>query len=343
MVPLALNDRVLSGPFSQAYPEMLPHYTGLAGSVLLAMPLTGIAAIDYRSYVQILPTTTNKGIKMSLRFGGMKNHIVGLNQKGEKQMERLSLRRRLLICYGAGNGPRSSPTGSRPNAGSEYDPNCHSRQRTRPGLLEAFPGLWLKQGLAILQDGSVTPVSRGFRFGGLTRTARVVGSSSASPLLSETSRIPEEGGFVGGAVGYLVDTCTISELGKKRPSPAVAAWFQAVAPERLFASVLTVGELRRGVEGLQGLRRQETAEWMESALAKWFGDRLLPVDEAVALEWGKLTGRPGRTLPEIDSILAATARRHRLTIVTRNVADFKRTGVDLLNPWTHSMSNRDSQ
>lgn len=135
---------------------------------------------------------------------------------------------------------------------------------------------------------------------------------------------------------YLIDTCTIAELGKRRPSPAVASWFQAAVPESLFVSVLTMGELRRGVEHLTGRRRQEIAHWMETTLATWFGERLLPVDAAVVLEWGRLTGRLCRHIPAIDGLLAATALRHRLTIVTRNVEDFKPTGLDLLNPWVPS-------
>lgn len=137
-------------------------------------------------------------------------------------------------------------------------------------------------------------------------------------------------------MGYLIDTCTISELGKRRPSPAVASWFRAATPESLFVSVLTMGELRRGVEHLAGRRREEITLWMETTLATWFGERLLPVDAAVVLEWGRLTGRLCRHISAIDGLLAATALRHRLTIVTRNVEDFEPTGLDLLNPWVPS-------
>lgn len=136
------------------------------------------------------------------------------------------------------------------------------------------------------------------------------------------------------AVGYLIDTCAIAELGRRRPAPQVASWFRAAAPESLFASVLTLGELRRGAEHLSGRRRRDLAHWMETTLAAWFGERLLPVDAAVVLEWGKLTGCLCEPMPAMDGLLAATALRHRLTIVTRNVADFEQTGLDLLNPWT---------
>lgn len=134
-------------------------------------------------------------------------------------------------------------------------------------------------------------------------------------------------------MSYLIDTCAISELGKRRPSPTVAAWFRAAEPANLYASVLTLGELRKGAARLSGQRRRDISAWIETTLAQWFGDRLLPVDSGVAIEWGKLVGAVCRTLPAIDGLIAATALRHGLTLVTRNVADFDQTGVNLLNPW----------
>lgn len=136
-------------------------------------------------------------------------------------------------------------------------------------------------------------------------------------------------------MGYLIDTCTISELGKPCPSPAVVSWFGSVAPESLFVSVLTMGKLRRGAEHVSRRRRQEIAHWMETILATWFGEWLLPVDAAIVLEWGRLTGHRCSHIPAIDGLLAATALRHRLTIVTRN-EDFEPIGLDLLNPWIAS-------
>lgn len=94
-----------------------------------------------------------------------------------------------------------------------------------------------------------------------------------------------------------------------------------------------MGELRRGAEHLSRRRRQEIAHWMETTLATWFGECLLPVDAAVVLEWGRLTGCLCRHLPAIHGFLAATALRHRLTIVTRNIEDFESTGLDLLDSW----------
>lgn len=96
-------------------------------------------------------------------------------------------------------------------------------------------------------------------------------------------------------MSYLIDTCAISELGKRRPSPVVAEWFRAAAPPSLFASVLTLGELRKGAARLSGQRRRDVSAWIETTLAQWFGDRLLPVDTGVAIEWGKLVGTVCRT------------------------------------------------
>ena len=134
-------------------------------------------------------------------------------------------------------------------------------------------------------------------------------------------------------MSFLVDTCAISELIKPRPSPRVAEWFERAVPDVLFVSVLTIGEIRKGVERLgRGRRRNAITTWLETEVPRWFENRILPVDVAVAEEWGRLLARH-RNIPAVDGLIAATALRHRLSVVTRNENDFALAQVDLVNPW----------
>ena len=104
--------------------------------------------------------------------------------------------------------------------------------------------------------------------------------------------------------------------------------------EALFVSALSLGEIRKGVQKLpSGPRREQIAAWLESELPAWFEDRVVAIDAEVADEWGRLVARPINTLPVIDSLIAASALRHRLSVVTRNGVDFERTGVSIVNPW----------
>lgn len=135
-------------------------------------------------------------------------------------------------------------------------------------------------------------------------------------------------------MSYLIDTNVLSELRRKLPDPNVVSWMQARHPQSLFLSVLTLGEIRKGVERVDdAARRQSLLDWLEVDLPNYFVGRLLPVDAATADRWGRLMAQAAGPLPAIDALLAATALRHDLTLVTRNVRDFAELGVDLINPW----------
>jgi predicted nucleic acid-binding protein len=134
--------------------------------------------------------------------------------------------------------------------------------------------------------------------------------------------------------GYLIDTNVISELRRREPEPRVVEWFQQRPAAQLYLSVLTLGEIRRGVERLEaGERQQALRTWLEQELPGFFSGRLLPIDEAIAQRWGHLMAQMGRPLPAIDSLLAATAMEHNLVLVTRNLKDVAGLPVALANPW----------
>ena len=135
-------------------------------------------------------------------------------------------------------------------------------------------------------------------------------------------------------MGFLLDTNVLSELHKPHPDPGVLSWFETVPDEELFLSVLTVGEIRQGVERLRRRDPSRAAgydRWLER-LRRDFSDRILPVTAEIAEEWGRINTI--RTFPVVDGLLAATARVHRLVLVTGNVADVRETGADLLNPFS---------
>lgn len=134
--------------------------------------------------------------------------------------------------------------------------------------------------------------------------------------------------------GFLLDTNVVSELRRKRPEPRVLQWFERVDDQQLYLSVLTIGEIRRGIERLTDpVQQSQLTVWLEGMLFPWLGLHLLPVSLAVAERWGQLCGKAGRPLPAIDSLLVATALEHGLTLVTRNLGDFELPGIRILNPW----------
>jgi predicted nucleic acid-binding protein len=137
--------------------------------------------------------------------------------------------------------------------------------------------------------------------------------------------------------GFLLDTNCISEVVRARPEPRVLEWMDAADESLLFLSVLTLGEIRKGIAGLpQSRRRTHLESWLELELRSRFAGRILSIDGAVAERWGLLAAKAkseGNSLSAIDGWLAATALQHNLTIVSRNVADFGNTSVPILNPW----------
>jgi predicted nucleic acid-binding protein len=136
---------------------------------------------------------------------------------------------------------------------------------------------------------------------------------------------------------YLLDTNVLSELVKPHPDQAVVAWVDARPPLDLAISVLTLGEVHKGIGRIaDGHRRAALSRWARTELPTQFVGRLLVVDEKVAVAWGLLSGsatREGRPLPVVDGLLLATAQVHELTLVTRNVADCAARGVPVFDPW----------
>ncbi|WCE93169.1 type II toxin-antitoxin system VapC family toxin [Acidithiobacillus ferriphilus] len=135
---------------------------------------------------------------------------------------------------------------------------------------------------------------------------------------------------------YLLDTCVLSELVKKHPDPRVVTWVDAREAVG-FLSVLTLGELQKGVAKLvDGDKRSMLQDWIDVDLRGRFVGRILPVNEHIASAWGGITGaaeQRGEKLPAIDSLLAATALVHHLTVATRNIVDLQRCQVPVVDPW----------
>jgi predicted nucleic acid-binding protein len=133
---------------------------------------------------------------------------------------------------------------------------------------------------------------------------------------------------------YLLDTCVLSESRKKSADANVRKWLLSIPNESMLISVLSIGEIRNGIERLaDDKRKEQLILWLEHELAAWFEDRILPLDCDILNCWGKLcTGY--RTLPAIDSLLAATAIQRRLALATRNVKDFQDIKeLQIVNPW----------
>jgi toxin FitB len=137
-------------------------------------------------------------------------------------------------------------------------------------------------------------------------------------------------------LNYLLDTCVISELVKPNPDQNVVNWLQVTPTERLFLSVITIGEIRKGLIKLPDSKRKDLfTNWLNSLLED-YQTRIITIDLAVAENWGIIQGKSeikGMTMPAIDSLIAAIAYTHNLILVTRNVADFESSGLPIENPW----------
>jgi len=136
---------------------------------------------------------------------------------------------------------------------------------------------------------------------------------------------------------FLLDTCVVSELVARQPDPGVVKWVDSMDETKLFLSSITIGEIKKGIEKLDATNRQRAlSEWLEDELLVRFKDKVLPIDTAVMLVWGKLVAdleKQGKPMPAIDSLLAATALQGGLTLVTRNEDDFAHCGAAVVNPW----------
>lgn len=136
-------------------------------------------------------------------------------------------------------------------------------------------------------------------------------------------------------MNYLLDTNVISELVRVKPDVNVMNWFEAIPIDAFFLSVLTFGEIRKGIEKVKDSKRKmQLIIWLEHELVTLFDNRILPISTQVADRWGRLQCQVARTLPAIDSLIAATALHYDMSLVTRNIADFSDCpGLMLINPW----------
>jgi len=135
----------------------------------------------------------------------------------------------------------------------------------------------------------------------------------------------------------LLDPCVISEFVAKQPNPRVVAVLDALGPDDAYLSVITIGEIIKGIAKLPDSRRKtELGDWLQHDLLARFQGKILPLDTDVIVEWGMLTAHAeiaGKTMPAIDSLIAATVLANQMTLITRNVSDFEAAGVEIVNPW----------
>jgi len=136
---------------------------------------------------------------------------------------------------------------------------------------------------------------------------------------------------------YLLDTCVISELVKPIPNDKVTSWLSSIDESKLYISVLTFGEIEKGIEKLtDGSKKKRLKLWLEDDLKHRFEGRIIPIDLKVALKWGQIQAmseQAGKALPAIDGLIAVSAITSNCIVVTRNTADMEQSSAELLNPW----------
>ncbi len=137
---------------------------------------------------------------------------------------------------------------------------------------------------------------------------------------------------------YLLDTCVIEELIRLRPNPDVIAFVDSLEHEDIFLSVITVGEITKGIHLLNDQnRKRELEDWLRDFFLVRFDGHILPLDTAIFMRWGELAANMERLglppAPSIDSLIAATALTHQMVLVTMNEDDFDATGLEIVNPW----------
>lgn len=136
-------------------------------------------------------------------------------------------------------------------------------------------------------------------------------------------------------MSYLLDTNIISERIKKSPNPSLIQWFDSVPIESLYLSVLTIGEIKKGIESISDQKKKaKLLHWVEHDLIDLFKDRILSIDLDISIKWGLLCSQIKRTLPTTDSLIASTAIINNLKLVTRNTKDFNDyLNLELVNPF----------
>jgi len=141
-------------------------------------------------------------------------------------------------------------------------------------------------------------------------------------------------------VSFLLDTCVISELVRPVPDKGVIQWIESRNEFDLYLSVLTLGEIQKGISQLSaGKKKSQLTLWLKDELEIRFAERVLPVTDAIALMWGDMLGtseKNGQPLSVIDALIAATVTVHNLILVTRNISDFSGCSVDIVDPWSIS-------